>query len=310
MLTLLPVTLHIIPHLLTVPLYATLRYTTLHYTTHHITSHHIILHHITPHHIILTVSHNTPPHTTHHTTLQTIIQLAMGDIVTADRTFLEHLSDSHYIISQECRLAETFLNALKNRDADLVSTALYCTYCMWSTVRAVCGLLYVLYVVYCKCSMWSTVRAVVVCDFSCLVLYSTFIWVFLTALPLFSALILYFHSLLLSCTSLVFPTYFPFLTSALLCVAPCFTSQYHTNTSFLSYIFLTLFFSFLSFLLLHSRPLPCPALSSLPPPLSPFHHRHSPPSLSSLFLPLPPLPYPLSSPPSPSLLSPLPSLLL
>ena len=124
--------------------------------------------------------------TPHHTTPQTIIQLAMGDIVTADRTFLEHLSDSHYIISQECRLAETFLNALKNRDADLVSTiravcsvlycpvlyctVLYCTvlhctvlYCtvLYCTVLyctvLYCTVLYVPYVLHCTCCMYCTV---------------------------------------------------------------------------------------------------------------------------------------------------------
>jgi hypothetical protein len=49
-----------------------------------------------------------------------MIQLSMGDIVGADQTFLEHLSDRQYIVSHECRLAESFLLALKTRDPEMV----------------------------------------------------------------------------------------------------------------------------------------------------------------------------------------------
>ena len=47
----------------------------------------------------------------------------MGDLVSAERTFLDHLSNKQYIVSAECRLAENFLNAMKNRDLDMVSNA-------------------------------------------------------------------------------------------------------------------------------------------------------------------------------------------
>ena len=45
----------------------------------------------------------------------------MGDLVSADRTFLDHLSNKQYIVSAECRLAENFLTAMKNRDLDMVN---------------------------------------------------------------------------------------------------------------------------------------------------------------------------------------------
>jgi hypothetical protein len=54
-----------------------------------------------------------------------MIQLSMGDIVGADQTFLEHLSDRKYIVSNECRLAESFLLALKTRDPELVRGEMY-----------------------------------------------------------------------------------------------------------------------------------------------------------------------------------------
>ena len=44
----------------------------------------------------------------------------MGDIVGADQTFLEHLSNKHYIKSNECRLTEDLIRALKNHDIDMV----------------------------------------------------------------------------------------------------------------------------------------------------------------------------------------------
>lgn len=53
----------------------------------------------------------------------TILQLAMGDVVQAEQTFLqEHLNNKQYLNSQECRLAETFINAIKNHDIDKVCT--------------------------------------------------------------------------------------------------------------------------------------------------------------------------------------------
>ena len=52
---------------------------------------------------------------------QSIIQLTMGDIVSADQTFLAHLSNRQYINSGECRVAENFIRALKFHDIDMVS---------------------------------------------------------------------------------------------------------------------------------------------------------------------------------------------
>ena len=49
----------------------------------------------------------------------------MGDLVSADRTFLDHLSNKQYIVSAECRLAENFLTAMKNRDLDMVNVFEY-----------------------------------------------------------------------------------------------------------------------------------------------------------------------------------------
>ena len=56
----------------------------------------------------------------------TIIQLAMGDIVAADQTFLDHLGDKHYINSKECRLAESFVMAIKLSDIDALDKAQRC----------------------------------------------------------------------------------------------------------------------------------------------------------------------------------------
>lgn len=51
----------------------------------------------------------------------TILQLAQGDVVAADHTFLqEHLSNSNYIRSKECALAESFIAAYKSRDIEQV----------------------------------------------------------------------------------------------------------------------------------------------------------------------------------------------
>jgi tetratricopeptide (TPR) repeat protein len=52
----------------------------------------------------------------------TIIQLAMGDFVAADRTFTSvHLQSSSYLHSNECKLAEDFLIAIKNFDVDALN---------------------------------------------------------------------------------------------------------------------------------------------------------------------------------------------
>ena len=56
----------------------------------------------------------------------TIIQLATGDIIAADRTFLDHLGNNHYINSKECRLAESFVMAIKLSDIDALDKAQRC----------------------------------------------------------------------------------------------------------------------------------------------------------------------------------------
>lgn len=49
----------------------------------------------------------------------TILQLYLGDIVLADRTFMQvHLNNSAYCKSFECALAEDFIGAFKDHDAD------------------------------------------------------------------------------------------------------------------------------------------------------------------------------------------------
>jgi hypothetical protein len=54
----------------------------------------------------------------------TIIQLTLGDIVLADRTFLQsHLSVPNYIKSFECALAEEFIQAVKEHDAERLEAA-------------------------------------------------------------------------------------------------------------------------------------------------------------------------------------------
>ncbi|CAE7644465.1 snpC, partial [Symbiodinium microadriaticum] len=53
----------------------------------------------------------------------TILQLELGDVVAADRTFLDHLGSSAYLKSVECKLAEDFLQAFKQMDVDLLDEA-------------------------------------------------------------------------------------------------------------------------------------------------------------------------------------------
>jgi len=53
----------------------------------------------------------------------TIIQLSMNDTVSADHTFLDHLSNKQYIVSRECRLAESFIMAMKSHDLDMLDEA-------------------------------------------------------------------------------------------------------------------------------------------------------------------------------------------
>jgi len=51
--------------------------------------------------------------------VETILALAMGDVITADKYFLEvHLQKNSYLTSRECKLAEDLIRAVKIRDVD------------------------------------------------------------------------------------------------------------------------------------------------------------------------------------------------
>ncbi len=51
--------------------------------------------------------------------VETILALAMGDVITADKYFLEvHLQKNSYLTSRECKLAEDLIRAVKMRDVD------------------------------------------------------------------------------------------------------------------------------------------------------------------------------------------------
>ncbi len=50
---------------------------------------------------------------------ETILALAMGDVVTADKFFLQvHLQNNNYLTSRECKLAEDLIRAVKMRDVN------------------------------------------------------------------------------------------------------------------------------------------------------------------------------------------------
>lgn len=51
--------------------------------------------------------------------VETILALAIGDVVTADKYFVQaHLQNSNYLTSRECKLAEDLIRAVKMRDVD------------------------------------------------------------------------------------------------------------------------------------------------------------------------------------------------
>ena len=54
----------------------------------------------------------------------TILHLAMGDIVAADRSFTEHLQDDGYLHSNECHLAEDLVIAFKNSNEESLQEVL------------------------------------------------------------------------------------------------------------------------------------------------------------------------------------------
>jgi len=56
--------------------------------------------------------------------VETILALAMGDVVTADKFFLQvHLQKNHYLSSRECKLSEDLIRAVKMRDVDALDIA-------------------------------------------------------------------------------------------------------------------------------------------------------------------------------------------
>lgn len=54
----------------------------------------------------------------------TILQLAIGDVVAADRTFTEHLQDDSYLHSDECKLAEDLIIPFKNGNDEALQETL------------------------------------------------------------------------------------------------------------------------------------------------------------------------------------------
>lgn len=55
---------------------------------------------------------------------ETILALAMGDVVTADKFFLQvHLQNNNYLTSRECKLAEDLIRAVKMREVDSLEDA-------------------------------------------------------------------------------------------------------------------------------------------------------------------------------------------
>jgi len=51
--------------------------------------------------------------------VETVLALALGDVVAADKSFLEvHLQNNNYLTSRECKLAEDLIRAIKIRDVD------------------------------------------------------------------------------------------------------------------------------------------------------------------------------------------------
>lgn len=55
---------------------------------------------------------------------ETILALALGDVVAADKTFLEvHLQNSTYLTARECKLAEDLIRAVKSSDIEALESA-------------------------------------------------------------------------------------------------------------------------------------------------------------------------------------------
>jgi hypothetical protein len=55
---------------------------------------------------------------------ETILALALGDVVAADKTFLEvHLQNSTYLTARECKLAEDLIRAIKSSDIEALESA-------------------------------------------------------------------------------------------------------------------------------------------------------------------------------------------
>ena len=55
---------------------------------------------------------------------QTILELTIGDVVRADRSYLEHLQDSQYLHADEAAIAEDLIRSFKMNDAELLEKTL------------------------------------------------------------------------------------------------------------------------------------------------------------------------------------------
>jgi hypothetical protein len=55
--------------------------------------------------------------------IETVIALALGDVVAADRQFMHHIQNTAYLSARECELSEDLLRAIKVMDYDLLEEA-------------------------------------------------------------------------------------------------------------------------------------------------------------------------------------------
>jgi hypothetical protein len=55
--------------------------------------------------------------------VETVISLALGDVVAADQQFMHHIQNTAYLSSRECELSEDLIRAIKSMDYDLLEEA-------------------------------------------------------------------------------------------------------------------------------------------------------------------------------------------
>ena len=55
--------------------------------------------------------------------VETVLSLALGDVVAADRQFMHHIQNTAYLSSRECELSEDMIRAIKIMDYDLLEEA-------------------------------------------------------------------------------------------------------------------------------------------------------------------------------------------